>query len=155
MKCFVYVLAVALLLAGCKKTEAETPPQNPYPHIVVGVEKGGVFVVENEKLIEEEWQKKTIAAGLDIAGFKIVKAKSEGEVRDFYMLLATTSQGTQFAAVLAEEKGQLFFDESSNIITSCRSKTGEKFRIGGISTEGHIRLYCADCTECEKTEGNI
>jgi hypothetical protein len=157
MKCFIYALVAALMLTGCKKTEtkAKSPVANPYPEIVVGVAEGDGFRLENEQAIKSEWQRKPLAAGLSITGFEIIKSKSTGEVTDFYMLLAKTSQGTQFAALLEEKDGNLFFNEESGIITSCRSKTGENFKIEGINQNGRIRLYCAACTECEKTEGNI
>jgi hypothetical protein len=118
----------------------------------VGVEKEGNYGLENADIIKSEWQGKF---GSAVDSLEIVYSESTDDVPvKFYMLLAKTANGARLATVLKEENGRLFLDENG-IITSCRSQAGEIFQIKGISQDGRIRLYCADCNECEKTESGL
>lgn len=149
MKRFIYMLAMTSMLLACKKAETKPEVKNPYPDIVVGQAGGEGYVVENADVIKSQWEAKFKSR---IDSLQIIKSESTGEVPvAFYMLLAKTSDGNQLATVVTEKNKQLFFEESG-IVTLCKSHTGEDFNIKGISQEGHIRLYCADCVECEKTE---
>lgn len=155
MKCFVYALTAVFFLTGCEKKETQAPVKSPYPDIVVGIVKNGGLKVENDSIIKQEWQKRA-ADSINIVSFGIEKSVSKGdEQREFYMLLAKTSQGTQLATLLKQKGDSLVFDEKSGIITSCSSKKREQFVIRGNSHEGKIRLFCDECEECEKTEADL
>ncbi|KOS07745.1 hypothetical protein AM493_18090 [Flavobacterium akiainvivens] len=160
MKRFIYVLAMALFIAGCKKTEVttevQTQPAEPAATTVtdsvsLNIINNSGFNLDEESRVKAEFGRVAKRLALTIKNVEVVKDKTDKGIA-FYMLVAQSDEGTKLATPLAENASKLELYKTDAKIIICGSKTGENFRIGATAQDGVVRLYCADCEKCEKTE---
>ncbi|KGO94156.1 hypothetical protein [Flavobacterium subsaxonicum] len=153
---FVFVFFVLLLIA-CKK-EAPAGHSGKYPEIVVATANGDAFAVANDSIIKPEWEKvlNKNSTGKTIMVLEVVKGKTEGGAKDFYMLIAKCNDGqTSIAALLEKQGNELYFDKSNPQTIICSGNCSGGCLPVAKNDETGTYLVCSACDNCTKTEHSL
>lgn len=155
---FIALLLLLLVAASCKKDVQ--PEKTSYPEIAVGNFKNGIYTVENQGILKQEWEKQLRAAGInsEIASFKIGKLKIEGDGHTVgsihYMgLTAVTKDGKSSLCALLDPKdgGHFYFNQDTPAII-CSGTCPDGCNPSGVLKNGNFFLVCSECADCVKTE---
>jgi len=156
---FISLLLLLFVITSCKK---ETPAEktSSYPAIIVGTHKNGVYTVENQDIVKQEWEKQLRAAGItsEIGSFKIDVLKIEGDGQtvgstSYLGLTAVTKDGKSSLCALLDPQdgGRYYFNQDTPAII-CSGTCQHGCNPSGLLKNGNFFLVCSECSDCVKTE---
>lgn len=161
MRCLFAVMFVLLLLSCKKETTAENPG-SIYPEQAIGAIQNGAYTIANPDELAKSWAAKADEIS-GLTGFEIVKGKTEGDAtEDFYMLVATTKDGTAKVASLLELRENKFYfgstghnDSESYVLIICKGQCDTGCLPVARIKRGMKSLICSFCVDCIKVEKGI